>query len=113
MNTLKRGTALAKQFRLIGVSADKAITSIEFLFKSRLSENAPTVIYKCFPGDDTAYDPETQTCAVFFREEDTRLLRACESIYMDTRVVYEDGVMPETIVKKFEIQETLFGRGQG
>lgn len=110
METIKRGTALNKQFRLVGVDPENTIESIEFLFKSRLSENAPALLHKMHPGDETTYDQKTNICTVYFSEIDTRLLKAFENVYMDTRITYADGVIPETVIKKFEIHETLFGK---
>lgn len=111
MQTLKRGTQLVKQFRLRGIDMEKQINSIEFLFKARRSEQAPNLLYKKYPSLDTTYDTETGICTVYFSEEDTRKLRAHEKIYMDTKIVYNDGVIPEAIMKVFDITETLFKGG--
>lgn len=111
MQTLKRGTQLMKRFRLRGIDLEKNVDTIEFLFKARRAEQAPNLIYKKYPSLDTTYDAETGICTVFFAEEDTRKLRAYEKIYMDTKIVYDDGIIPEVIMKVFDITETLFKGG--
>lgn len=112
MHTLKRGTALVKQFRLVGIDLNKELLSIEFMFKARKAERAPTLLYKKYhkkyPGDDVTFDSSLGVCSVSFSEEDTRALRANESVFMDTRIQYADGTIPESVIKEFFIAETLF-----
>lgn len=111
MLTIKRGTRLVKRFRLRGVDLGKEMESIEFLFKERLSEHAPMLFIKRWPGDDVEYDPAVGICSVYFSKNDTRLLAARSRIYMDTRITYADGVIPEATIKVFDVNDTLFHRG--
>ena len=109
MHTLKRGTALVKQFRLVGIDLDKkGLLSIEFMFKARKAERAPTLLYKKHPGDDVTFDADLGVCSVRFSEEDTRARRANDRVFMDTRILYDDGTIPESVIKEFAIAETLF-----
>lgn len=113
MHTLKRGTALVKQFRLVGIDLNKELLSIEFMFKARKAERAPTLLYKKYPGDDVTFDSSLGVCSVSFSEEDTRALRANESVFMDTRIRFLDGTVPETVIQEFTVRETLFGKEEG
>ena len=113
MHTLKRGTAVVKEFRLVGLDLEKELLSIEFLFKARKAEHAPTLLYKTYPGKGVTYDPEQGICSLRFTEEDTRARAANERVFMDTRIRFLDGTVPETVIQEFTVRETLFGKEEG
>ena len=105
------------------------IKHIDFIFKTKKEEKAPKLLEKSFDFPETVDETET-TFTIFntiegeddadieikdgffvvnvpFKENDTRKLTD-GTVYMDTRIVYNNNLIPPTEIVQLDIGETLF-----
>ena len=103
---LKRGTIASLTVTFKGLDADN-VEKIVFLFKCENREDAPAALVKKYPdnvnvdfgdGDGVFYIP--------FTEPETRLFSG--RFYMDTKIYYKDGTIPETNIVGLTMSPTLF-----
>ncbi|MBR5867914.1 MAG: hypothetical protein IKZ21_00595 [Clostridia bacterium] len=55
------------------------------------------------------YDPARGEGTLRFTEADTRALPANQRVFLDTRIRFLDGTVPDTDILEFAVTETLFG----
>lgn len=87
------------------------INSIEFVFKKEKNDYAAVLLHKVIAVADINIQPgDTSECFTVLlplTAEETMKLPA-GSVYMDTRLVLSNNVIPETEVVHFNVDETLF-----
>lgn len=89
------------------------VQALEFMFKKDPYDFAAELLHIKFEEREKIplkeSTDESFTVNLKFEAEDTMKLPA-GTVYMDTRIVLTDGIIPETkIVRIDDIQETLFG----
>ncbi len=106
---MKRETTPTLPVR-IGAVYDESIQSIEFIFKQDKSADDAILLHKSYTSPDLPVgdcDDTGFTLLVAFSLEDMSALPVGK-IYMDTRITYSDGTIPETEIVSLFINETLF-----
>ena len=86
------------------------VTRIEFIFKKNASEYATTLLHKVFEDEIPVRDGDTSEgfiVDVRLTAEETMRLTVGE-VYMDTRIVLTDNLIPATKIVKIDVKETLF-----
>lgn len=105
------------------------IKHIDFIFKTKIEEKAPKLLEKSFDFPEAIDEAETTLTIVStvedeadatveikdeffvvnvpFKEKDTRKLTD-GTVYMDTRIVYNNNLIPPTEIVQLNIAETLF-----
>lgn len=85
------------------------IKHIDFIFKKQENEKYPELLKKSFdfPGTPVEVGEGFFVVNVPFLEEDTRKLPKGE-VYMDTRIVYTNNLIPKTEIVELDVSETLF-----
>lgn len=82
------------------------IEHIDFLFKLDKDMNSQTLFTRKYP-DDVGYDEELNLYTIeLTADESGRLPEGI--IYMDTRVVMNDGKIPATSIAELRVSATLF-----
>lgn len=102
---MKRGTTPTLKINIQKISIND-IDHIDFVFKEALIESAPTIITRSYP-KDVSYDESENVLLMPFTEEETRLF-SNSIIYMDTRIVTNDGKIPATNIARLKVCATLF-----
>ena len=108
MTAIKRGTTPTIRVRLKDIRPED-VQSVEFLFKSFVTDEGHVLFHKAYPGDVT-YDETEKLWMLPLTQEDTRLLPSLmKRVYMDTRITFPDGAIPTTNIVDLSVTETLFG----
>lgn len=85
------------------------VQSIEFIFKTDISEYANKLLYKKFEDNIPVKEYNDNDFVVELKltaEETMRL--AVGDVYMDTRIVLTGDIIPETQITKLYVNDTLF-----
>ena len=96
------------------------VQSVEFVFKRMFDPTARELVHKEYTvgtgegiptkeGEDASR--EFTVLVKFDAEETMKLLSG--DVFMDTRLVFKDGTVPQTDVEQGKIKETLFGQVYG
>ena len=104
----KRGTTPGLTLELVGLDVEN-LASVEFLFKQKLKESAEPLLRKVY--QDEPSDSAIFADGLFFlpmSEADSRLFKADDTYFIDTRVVYADGGIPQTEIVQVYSLPTLF-----
>ena len=109
MNGIKRGTTpyLAVKFNI----RNREISTIDFVFKQEMDEDATPLVTKMYPPDVT-YNSELDRYLVPLTEAQTRLFLPNHAFYMDTRITLTNGLIPETEIVKLRMGGTLIEEGE-
>ena len=85
------------------------IKHIDFIFKKQEGEKYPELLEKSFdfPETEVEVGEDFFVVNVPFTEEETRKLTK-GVVYMDTRIVYTNNLIPKTEIVQLDIGETLF-----
>lgn len=90
------------------------VKELEFIFKRRIDPTCPTLVRKKYSADVAGGIPvregnssEMFTVLMKLKARETAALLAGEA-YMDTRIVFKDGTVPQTDIVPARIRETLF-----
>ena len=88
-----------------------SVKRIEFIFKEEISKEYPALIHKKLEkADFKLKDENTTECfhlLLSFTTEETMLLPEGD-VYMDTLIELNGGIVPETVVVRLNVNETLF-----
>ncbi len=82
------------------------IEHIDFLFKLDKDMNSQTLFTRKYP-DDVGYDEELNLYTIELTADESGSLPE-GIIYMDTRVVMNDGKIPATSIAELRVSTTLF-----
>ncbi len=105
---MKRGTTPTIQ---IGHELDiSGVASVRFLFKQKLSEDAPAILVKSYPGEVTE---QSGVFFVPFTEAETRRFKPGEAFYCDPKVKLTNGKIPATKILILNCNPTLWGDADG
>lgn len=107
MATIKRGTTPTIRVRLEGIKPED-VRSVEFLIKPFVTDAGYELLHKSYPGDVT-YDDAEALWLIPLTQEETRRLPKYKRVYMDTRIIFLDGAIPDTNIVDMSVKETLFG----
>lgn len=105
----KQGTTPMIGVTLEGVDEKKGVASVEFIFKQKKKGAAEALVHKIYAGttgDSVVF--ENGNYYFSFAEAESRLFREEQLYYMDTRIVYTDGSIPQTDIVEFYSLTTLF-----
>lgn len=85
------------------------IKHIDFIFKRGLEEDYPTLLEVAydFPEIPVEKGENSFIVNVKLSAEETRKLKPGK-VYMDTRIILNDGTIPKAEIVKIEVGETLF-----
>lgn len=89
----------------------ECIKKIEFKFKDECSEIYPDLLHKSYEKDKIKVNEKNETkfvMLVSFSAAETMKLPE-GSVFMDTRIVLEDGSVPETKIVRIDVEKTFFG----
>lgn len=93
------------------------VKSVEFVFKRTPDPTARALVHKMFEKDEGEGIPVAKgktekefTVLLKLKAEETMKLCAGDA-YMDTRIVLDDGDVPDTEMQQGRVRETLFGEG--
>ncbi len=106
---VKRGTTPTLVIRLETVDMS-LVKRIDFVFKEQKNEHSKALITKNYP-ENGDYDEENNKILLKFSDKETRLFTANSTVYMDTRIILNDGSIPKTSIAEFDINPTLFAEG--
>lgn len=108
----KRGTTPMLAINLVGL--DKEVAKVEFVFKQKMKDTAEALVTKVYEGgvNDTVV-VEDGVYYLNFTDAESRQFKADSTYYMDTRVIYTDGSIPQTDILKFYSLTTLFEEVSG
>lgn len=107
---VKRGTTPTLRICLKTVDMS-LVKRIDFVFKEQKKEQSKVLITKSYPENGGIYNMEKDFIELSFTDSETRLFPSECKIYMDTRIVLNDGSIPETSISEFYINPTLFAEG--
>ena len=105
---MKRGTTPTIQIEHGLDIAD--VTSVDFLFKQKKSEDAPVILIKSYPGDVTE---DEGVFSIPFTEAETRRFKPGEEFYCDPKVTFANGKIPATEILTLNCNPTLWGDADG
>ena len=104
---MKPGTTPTLRFKM-GLDIN-LISTVDFLFKLYLSEDAPEVLMKSYPTDVT-YDADNKWFVLNLTAAETRLL-GYDKVYIDPKICTINGKIPETKIIRLHMTDTLYGVG--
>ena len=107
MESIKRGTTPTISTKVDGVEFGD-IQKVEFIFKNRISPDAPSLCMKYYPGGGASYNSQDRSFDISLNESETRDFTANKTVYMDTRITLVGGSIPKTNIVQFSVIETLF-----
>ena len=105
----KRGTTPMLKVNFNGLAEDKTVMMAEFIFKQKLKEDDEALVVKVYSG--SAMDEvilEDGVYYIAFTEAETRQFKPNQSYFMDTRITYNDGSIPNTNIVELFSLPTLF-----
>ena len=91
---------------------EQTVQTIEFVFKQTKKEDAEVLVTKLYDpnGESTAIKDENDDNLFYlqFTDEESRQFKPDNTYYMDTRIIYESGSIPQTEIVKLYSLPTLF-----
>lgn len=85
------------------------VQSIEFIFKTDISEYANKLLYKKFEGNIPVKEQNDNDFVVELKlTADETMRLSVGDVYMDTRIVLTGDIIPETQITKVNVNDTLF-----
>ena len=103
----KRGTTPMLAISLDGL--DKEVAKVEFVFKQKIKDSAEELVLKTYAG--AANDSVVVEDGVYylnFTDAESRRFKPDASYFMDTRITYVDGSIPQTEIVELYSLPTLF-----
>lgn len=88
---------------------DSTVATVDFIFKQHRKQSDPVLVSKKYPGDVERKDG---VYLVPMTEAETALFAADKTFYMDTRIISQNGKIPETPIVALFMNETLFSFGE-